>query len=99
MTDSLKHDNHPHCKETLVLREDNITVLLQLLDKSFSFTNNPKNLDKSHKKTFKTTLQCFFDYKTEFLLLSKQSQKSRSILKDGSRSLGLLWKGKTIPKI
>ena len=32
--------------------------------------------------------QCFF-------FLPKQSQKSRSVLKDGSRSLGLFRKGKT----
>ena len=29
------------------------------------------------------------------IFLPKQSQRSRSILEDGSRSLGLLWKGKT----
>ena len=39
-------------------------------------------------------LRYLFSYKTEFFL-SKQSQKSRSILKDGSRSLGLCGKGKT----
>ena len=36
----------------------------------------------------------FFGYKTEFFLL-KQCQKSRSILYNGSRSLGLFRKGKT----
>ena len=37
----------------------------------------------------------FFGYKTEFFFLPKQSEKSRSFLQDGSRSLGLLRKGKT----
>ena len=37
----------------------------------------------------------FFGYKREFFSLPKQSQKSRSILQDGSRSLELFWKGKT----
>ena len=37
----------------------------------------------------------FFGYKTDFFFLSKQPQNSRSILEDGSRSLGLLRKGKT----
>ena len=36
----------------------------------------------------------FFGYMTEFFFLSKQSQRSRSILEDGSRSLGLFRKGK-----
>ena len=36
-----------------------------------------------------------FDYKIEFFLCPKQSQKSRSILLEGSRSLGVLRKGKT----
>ena len=36
----------------------------------------------------------FFGYKTEFFFLPKQSQRSRSILQDGSRSLGLFRKGK-----
>ena len=38
-------------------------------------------------------LPYFFSYKTEFFL-PKQSQRSRSILEDGSRSLGLFRKGK-----
>ena len=37
----------------------------------------------------------FFSYKTEFFFLPEQSQKSRSLLYDGSRSLGLFRKGKT----
>ena len=42
----------------------------------------------------------FFSYKTFFFsnksfFLPKQSQRSRSILQDGSRSLGLFRKGKT----
>ena len=36
----------------------------------------------------------FFGYKTEFFFLPKQSQRSRSVLQDGSRSLGLFRKGK-----
>ena len=36
----------------------------------------------------------FFGYKTEFFFLPKQSQRSRSILQDGSRSLELFRKGK-----
>ena len=36
----------------------------------------------------------FLNYKTGFSLPT-QSQKSRSILEDGSRFLGLFWKGKT----
>ena len=36
-----------------------------------------------------------FCYNTKFTL-SKQSQRSRSILQDGSRSLGLFWKEKTL---
>ena len=36
----------------------------------------------------------FFGYKTEFFL-PKQSQKSRSVLKDGSRYLGLFGKSET----
>ena len=36
----------------------------------------------------------FFGYKTEFFFLPKQSQRSRSILQDGSRSFGLFRKGK-----
>ena len=36
----------------------------------------------------------FFDYKTEFFCLPKQHQRSRSILQDRSRSLGLFRKGK-----
>ena len=35
-----------------------------------------------------------FCYNTNFTL-PKQSQRSRSILQDGSRSLGLFWKEKT----
>ena len=35
-----------------------------------------------------------FCYNTNFTL-PKQSQRSRSVLQDGSRSLGLLWKEKT----
>ena len=35
-----------------------------------------------------------FRYKTGYVFLPKQSPKSRSILKDGSRSLGLYRKGK-----
>ena len=40
-------------------------------------------------------LPYFFGNKTEFCFLQKQSQKSRSILEDGSRSLGLFTKSKT----
>ena len=40
----------------------------------------------------------FPGYKTEFIFLPKQSQKSRSILEDGSRSVGLFKKGKTYIK-
>ena len=40
-------------------------------------------------------IQYFFGCKTEFFVLPKQSQNSRSILQDGSRSLALFWKGKT----
>ena len=36
-----------------------------------------------------------FCYNTNFTL-PKQSQRSRSILQDGSRSLGLFWKEKTL---
>ena len=36
----------------------------------------------------------FFGYKTEFFFLQKQSQRSRSVLQDGSRSLRLFRKGK-----
>ena len=36
----------------------------------------------------------FFGYKNVFCFLPKQSQKSRSILTDGSRFLGLFRKGK-----
>ena len=36
-----------------------------------------------------------FCYNTNFTL-SRQSQRSRSILQDGSRSLGLFWKEKTL---
>ena len=36
----------------------------------------------------------FFGYKTEFFFLPKQSQRSRSVLQDGSRSFGLFRKGK-----
>ena len=36
-----------------------------------------------------------FCYKTNFTL-PRQSQRSRSILQDGSRSLGLFWKEKTL---
>ena len=38
-------------------------------------------------------LPYFFGYKTEFFL-PKQSQRSRSVLQDGSRSFGLFRKGK-----
>ena len=37
----------------------------------------------------------FFGYKTEFFSFQNNPQKSRSILYDGSRSLGLFRKGKT----
>ena len=40
-------------------------------------------------------LPYFFGYKTVFFFLPKQSQKSRSVLQDKSRSLGLYRKGKT----
>ena len=40
-------------------------------------------------------LQYLFGYKTKFVFLPTQFQKSRSILKDGSRSLGLFRKVKT----
>ena len=36
----------------------------------------------------------FFGYKTEFFSLPKQSQRSRSVLQDESRSFGLFRKGK-----
>ena len=36
-----------------------------------------------------------FCYNTNFNL-PKQSQRSRSVLQDGSRSLGLFWKAKTL---
>ena len=36
----------------------------------------------------------FFGYKTEFFFLPKQSQRSRSVLQDGSIFLGLFRKGK-----
>ena len=36
----------------------------------------------------------FFGYKTEFFSFGKQSQRSRSVSQDGSRSLGLFRKGK-----
>ena len=39
-------------------------------------------------------VQYFFCYKTEFFFLQKQSQRSRSLLQDGSRSLGLFRKGR-----
>ena len=39
-------------------------------------------------------LPYFFGYKTEFFFLPKQSQRSRSVLQDGSRSLGSFRKGK-----
>ena len=38
-------------------------------------------------------LPYFFGYKTEFFL-PKQSKRSRSVLQDGFRSLGLLRRGK-----
>ena len=44
--------------------------------------------------SYETKIPYFFGYKTVFFL-PKQSQKSRSILSDGSRSLGLFRKGKT----
>ena len=40
-------------------------------------------------------LPYFFSYKMEFFFPSKTIPKSRSILKDGSRSLGLFRKGNT----
>ena len=45
----------------------------------FSFLNSPKDLDPSYKMD---------------LDLPKQSQRSRSVLQDRSRSLGLFRKGK-----
>ena len=39
-------------------------------------------------------LPYFFGYKTEVFFLPKQSQRSRSILLDGSKSLGFFRKGK-----
>ena len=36
-----------------------------------------------------------FTFKTEFFFLPKQNKKSRSLLLDGSRALGLFRKGKT----
>ena len=47
------------------------------------------------KEYYNHEILYFFGYKTEFFFLPKQSQNSRSILKDGSRSLGLFRKGKT----
>ena len=47
-----------------------------------------------YNNLIKQCLPYFFSYKKEFFL-PKQSQKSRSILQDGSRSLGLFRKGKT----
>ena len=41
-----------------------------------------------------SNLPYFFGYKMEFFFLPKQSQRSRSILQDGSRSLRLFRKGK-----
>ena len=41
-----------------------------------------------------TILPYFFGYKMDYFFLPKQSQRSRSVLKDGSRSLGLFRKGK-----
>ena len=40
-------------------------------------------------------LPYFFGYETQTIFLHKQSQKYRSVLQDGSRSLGLFRKGKT----
>ena len=40
-------------------------------------------------------LPYFFGYETQTIFLHKQSQKSRSVLQDGSRFLGLFRKGKT----
>ena len=40
-------------------------------------------------------LPYFFGYKPKFIFLPEQSHRSRSILYDGSRSLGLFRKGKT----
>ena len=48
----------------------------------------------SRKQITKSVL-CKFCYETSFAL-PKQSQRSRSILKDGSRFLGLFWKEKTL---
>ena len=45
------------------------------------------------KKIDSQGLQYFLDYKTEVFFHSKQTQKSRSILENGSRSLGLFWEG------
>ena len=47
----------------------------------------------SFKKIDCQGLQYFLDYKTEVFFHSKQTQKSRSILENGSSSLGLFRKG------
>ena len=49
--------------------------------------------------TFLNCLLCQFHYRISsvirwIIFLPKQSQRSRSVLKDGSRSLGLFGKGK-----
>ena len=41
-----------------------------------------------------SSLLYFFGYKTEIFSLPNQSERSRSVLGDGSRSLGLFRKGK-----
>ena len=45
-------------------------------------------------KMEKELIPYFFGYQTEFFFLPKQSQRSRSVLQDGSRSFGLFRKGK-----
>ena len=64
-----------------------------LLNETTKFTNI-NTLHTKQTKYHYYPIPYFFGYKTEFFFLPKQSQRSRSILQDGSRSLGLFRKGK-----
>ena len=68
-----------------------------LCKSSDNIVNFPKRLQlaSSHPPYVVTLQYCISSLIRQCFFLPKQSQKSRSILSDGSRSLGLFRKGKT----
>ena len=78
-----------HCMGNFTFRSSQSLICLDMCPISDMIQNSSQKLVNLYKGYW-IKLQYFFDYKTDFFFLPKQSQNL-----DGSTSLGLFRKGKT----